>query len=312
MSQENVEKSLAVRWVVAIATLSMLLAATSAHAAFPGRNGRIAFATLRDRPIGPAIYTMNPNGSDQHRLAHGTTPRYSPDGKKIVYAAHRDGDWEIFMMRANGSHKRQITDNSVEDIEPSYSPNGKRIVFSRKLPDSYEVFKMRGDGTHERQLTHDSNRRGSFAATFSSDGTRIIYAEPSFNTYRAFSLFHMRTDGSVQRRFAIGNHPDASPYGHRVVADGVGTHSNRDIWKVGLKGGHYVLLTRDQMTEDEDPAFSPSGRRVVWSQDGSLFKMRSNGTRVRRLTCPPQSSCSGSRKAIAYGDFAPDWQPKPR
>jgi TolB protein len=312
MSQENVEKTLVAHSVVAIAMLSMLLATASAHAAFPGRNGRIAFATLRGPHIGPEIYTMNPDGSDQRRLAQGTTPRYSPDGKEIVYAAHREGDWEIFTMRANGAHKRQITYNSVEDIEPSYSPDGKQIVFSRKLPDSYEVFKMRPDGTHERQLTRDSNRRGSFDPIFSSDGSRIIYAEPSYGFYRGFMLFHMHTDGTVQRRFALGNHPDASPYGHRVVADGVGTHSNHDIWKVGFKGGHYVLLTRGQTTEDEDPAFSPSGRRIVWSQDGSLFKMRSNGTRVRQLTCPSQSSCSGRGKAIAYGDFAPDWQPRAR
>lgn len=261
---------------------------------------------------------MEPDGTDQRRLAQGTTPRYSPDGRKIVYAAHRNGDWEIFTMRANGTRRRQITHNrDLEDVEPAHSPDGKEIVFSRKLPSGYEIFKMRSDGTHEGQLTDDSNRRGATGAAFSPDGTRIVYAEPTWHLYRGSGLFHMRTDGTFQRRFSIGKNPDYSPYGRHIVADGTSSHSHNDIFKVeAARGSHYESLTPYTPTiTDTDPAFSPNGRWVVWAKDGSLFKMRSNGNRPRRLTCPPQPSCSGSRQrgaSITYGDFAPDWQPRPR
>jgi Tol biopolymer transport system component len=312
MSLKSLENGLAVRWVPAIAVLTMLLATADADATFPGRNGRIAFAALRDPPIGHVIYTINPNGTDQRRLAHGTTPSYSPDGRKIVYAAHRGGDWEIFTMRANGTHQRQITQNrDLEDIEPSYSPDGKEIVFSRTLPTGFEIFKMRSNGTRQRQLTLDSNQEGATGAIFSPDGTRIIYTQPSFNSYRASSLFHMRTDGTFQRRFSLGYSPDYSPDGRYIVVDGTNSHSHNSIVRMDADGSHFEYLSPwTPAIRDTDPAFSPNAKRVVWSRDGSLFKMRWTGAQPRRLTRPPQSS-SGSGQAVA-GDFAPDWQPRRR
>jgi Tol biopolymer transport system component len=246
------------------------------------------------------IFTMNPDGSDQRELTGGTSPHYSATGQQIVFAAHRDGDSEIFMIRANGTHRHRLTDNSVDDIDPAFSPSGGQIVFSRKLAGGYEIFTMRTDGTHQRQLTHDSNGRGTVGPVFSPDATRIVYAEPSWHSYRGFGLFHMRTDGTFQRRFGLGNNPDYSPYGGHIVADGKGTHGNDDIFKVEPNGTHYISLTLTPAVPDEYPAFSPNSRWIVWSKEGELFKMRSNGNRVRRLTGP------------TLGDYLPDWQPRPR
>ena len=303
MSQENVigHKRRVTRRVIVAAIAAMLLATATADAAFPGRNGRIAFVHGGGPTVRPTIFTMKPNGSDQRKLTAGTSPSYSASGREIVFAAHRDGDSEIFMIRANGTYRHRLTDNSgVDDIDPAFSPSGRRIVFSRKLAGGYEIFNMRSDGTHERQLTHHSNGRGTFGPIFSPDGTRIAYAEPSWHAYRGFGLFHMRTDGTFQRRFSIGNNPDYSPYGGHIVSDGKGTYGNDDISKVEPNGANYVSLTLTPTIPDEYPAFSPNSRWIVWSQEGELFKMRSNGDRVRRLTGP------------TLGDYLPDWQPRPR
>src|ERR1700752_2703088 len=249
--------------LIVAAIAAMLLATATADAAFPGRNGRIAFVRGVGPTFGPMILTMKPNGSDVRKLTAGTSPAYSADGPHIVFAVRRDGDSEIFTIRANGTHRRQITDDSVEDIEPSYSPGGRQIVFSRKLPGGYEIFRMRSDGTHQRQLTHDSNGRGTFGPVFSPDGTRIVYAEPSWHSYRGFGLFHMRPDGTFQRRFSIGNKPDYSPYGGHILSDGKGTHGNDDISKVEPNGAHYISLTLTPTIPDEYPAFSPNSRWIV-------------------------------------------------
>lgn len=58
---------------------------------------------------------------------------------KIAYASNVDGDYEIFVMRADGSNVRQLTDNNVDDVEPAWSPNGRRLVFEQeRLDDGYD------------------------------------------------------------------------------------------------------------------------------------------------------------------------------
>jgi hypothetical protein len=41
---------------------------------------------------------------------------WSPDGKQIAFASNRDGDFEIYLMNAEGGPQRQLTHNSVDDI----------------------------------------------------------------------------------------------------------------------------------------------------------------------------------------------------
>jgi TolB protein len=89
---------------VCLAILGGLWAAP-AGAAFPGTNGRIAFATDLHGDL--EIYTMNPDGTGQVRLTnHPATdraPAWHPSAPKIAFSTDRDGDVEIYVMNADGS-----------------------------------------------------------------------------------------------------------------------------------------------------------------------------------------------------------------
>ncbi|MDQ3952820.1 MAG: hypothetical protein M3279_07665 [Actinomycetota bacterium] len=56
----------------------------------------------------------------------------------IAYASDADGDYEIFVMRPDGSQRRQLTHNDADDFEPSWSPDGRRLVFERERGGGYE------------------------------------------------------------------------------------------------------------------------------------------------------------------------------
>ena len=47
---------------------------------------------------------------------------------KIAFAGYDGQDYEIYTINPNGGGKKQLTDNSTNDLEPAYSPNGKRIA----------------------------------------------------------------------------------------------------------------------------------------------------------------------------------------
>ena len=81
-----------------------------------------------------------------------TDASFSPDGSEILYAANHDGDLEIFVVNADGSDRRQLTDNGGQDFFPSWSPDGQTIVFSSDRSGAVELYLMDADGANQRPL----------------------------------------------------------------------------------------------------------------------------------------------------------------
>jgi dipeptidyl aminopeptidase/acylaminoacyl peptidase len=87
---------------------------------------------------------------------HDSAPAWSPDGTLIAFESYRDGDSDLYLMNADGSNVRQITNNTNWDEGPAWSPDGTRLAFTRAYnPTDFNVWTMRVDGTDERQLTTD-------------------------------------------------------------------------------------------------------------------------------------------------------------
>ncbi len=72
---------------------------------------------------------MNRDGSGQTRLLFTAVwdwhPVFSSDGTKIVYTSDRDGDYELFIMNADGTGSMQLTMNGARDTDAEF----KKPVF---------------------------------------------------------------------------------------------------------------------------------------------------------------------------------------
>src|SRR3954447_8887580 len=102
--------------LLGVLALALLLGVpATAHAAFPGQNGKIAFASGGD------IWTMNPDGSGQVNLTNDAatqgSPSWSPDGTKIAYD---QGD-QTFVMNADGTN-RAFADDGTGNIRKRRDP----------------------------------------------------------------------------------------------------------------------------------------------------------------------------------------------
>ncbi|HEY6348253.1 MAG TPA: hypothetical protein VI636_02475 [Candidatus Angelobacter sp.] len=166
------------------------------------RDGKkIVFTSTRNGDID--IYTMNADGSHvrqlTHELGYDGGPFWSYDGKKIVYRAEhpktpqeiadykdllsrgliRPGNLEIWVMDADGSHKRQVTHNGAANFAPFFLPDGKRIIFASNMADpkngrDFDLYIINEDGSGLERITFYPD----FDAfpMFSSDGKKLVWA----------------------------------------------------------------------------------------------------------------------------------------
>lgn len=166
------------------------------------RDGKkIIFTSMRHGDLD--LFSMNTDGSDvrqlTHELGYDGGAFYSYDGKKIVYRSQhpktpqetadyknllsrgliRPGNLEIWVMDADGIHKRQVTHNGAANFAPYWFPDGKRIIFSSnvaspKNPAGFSLYAINEDGTGLQRITFDPG----FDAfpMFSSDGKKLAWA----------------------------------------------------------------------------------------------------------------------------------------
>jgi len=59
-----------------------------------------------------------------------TTPAWSPDGKQLVFTGYDGGLSDLFIVNADGSDLRRLTNDKYADLQPSWSPDGKTIAFT--------------------------------------------------------------------------------------------------------------------------------------------------------------------------------------
>jgi Tol biopolymer transport system component len=104
------------------------------------------------------IRVINVDGSNMEKISrkNDSSPAFSPDGEKIVFESSRDGNYEIYVMNADGTNQQRLTNNSFVDFSPSWSPDGKKIVFTSDRDGNRKIYVMNADGSNIRKLTENS------------------------------------------------------------------------------------------------------------------------------------------------------------
>ena len=88
-------------------------------------------------------------------VAEDSSPVWTHDGKGLMFISFRDGNGEVYLMRADGARQERLTSNTADDINPVWSADGSSIAFVSFLYGKGEIFVMNADGTRQRRLTNN-------------------------------------------------------------------------------------------------------------------------------------------------------------
>ncbi len=256
-----------------------------------------------------------------------TTPNAVPaafpgSNGKIAFSSARDGDSEIFVMDADGTHVEQLTHNTFIDITPRWSANGTKIAWTRRGATDPGVYTMTANGSNQTLVT--SGRSGSW----SPDGTRLVLEKPV-----GLGLLLFQFPGTVT---VLNGHEDTEPVfspdgtkiavrrgepsdeivvldaagqGGLVLSEGNGANRDPDWSPDGLRiaygkaaAGTVVIVPavggpRQIFGAGADPAWSPDGTMLAFETPlGQIAKRRADGT--------------GPTTNLTEGQD-PEWQPAP-
>ncbi len=128
-------------------------------------------------------------------------PAWSPDGTKIAFAGHRDGQFDIFEYDLNADVVTNLTNDKVYDGAPSYSPDGSSLVFSSAAGDTIRIYRIdRSDPSVRYPLTDGEDNATD--PIYSPDGSRLYFTSDYTGANNIFSK-DLATGETVQHTNSV-------------------------------------------------------------------------------------------------------------
>jgi TolB protein len=104
------------------------------------------------------INVCSADGTDDKTLvphaAMEESPRWSPDGKHVLWVSTRGKNPDLYVVDADGKGEKRLTSDLAADLHPAWSPDGKRIAFSSGRSGRQKIHAMATDGSDTKKLTN--------------------------------------------------------------------------------------------------------------------------------------------------------------
>ena len=244
----------------------------------------IASADLAGNKTSSTLWLVGTDKGTPRQLTNTTKkdkhPRWSPDGKRILFESDRSGDGQLWVIDVDGGEARQLTTIATEAATGIWSPDGQWIAFvsavwpensSKPYAESNELNKKRKEEAEKNPVKArvftklffrhwnvwvEDKRQHLFVIPAAGGDPRDVTpidhdAYPTSDTFSVGDDFTFSPDGKYLVFTAPPERDEA-------------WSTNYDICRVPVAGGKIEVLTAENKAADGAPRFSPNGKLLAY------------------------------------------------
>jgi hypothetical protein len=198
-------------------------------------NGRVAASDGKGKSDAE-IFAIRPDGKVKQltdNKAMDTTPSWSPDGSRIAYASNQNGNFEIYVMDADGGNVNRLTDTKGDDFSPTWSPDSRRIAYAGNEDGDFDIHVMPADGGTARALT-DNDVDDGYPTWSATQG--IAFSRVVGDSTEVFIIGHAAAEagepGAAKQQLTVNDSEDLSaawaPDGQDIVITRIRTEREKE------------------------------------------------------------------------------------
>jgi Tol biopolymer transport system component len=253
------------------------------------------------------LFVIPAAGGVQRRLTTDSAtdglPRWSADGRSILFTSNRLGEWQIWRVPAGGGEPARARANDHREWQADESPDGRRLAFLSNAGGAEWLWIQDLESGDAQPLVRHGQRTIMGNPDFSPDGRRVVF---SSNWKRGHQIYVASVaTGEAERISKVGGcEPRFSPNGRKVVY--VGRRPRRDrseILEHDLASGDEKILVAWPAL-NYDPVYSPDGEEIAFASTVTggweIYRQRLADGRAFRVTFAGEEA--------RY----PDYRPLPR
>ncbi|HEY3252154.1 MAG TPA: DPP IV N-terminal domain-containing protein [Ignavibacteria bacterium] len=271
----------------------------------------IAFSSDATSNNKQQIFIMDENGDGLQQITSMEIdcyfPKFSPDGRKIVFYAKTELSDMLYMVNLEDSSTYRFPAFIDGGSDASFSPDGRLLIYRSEKDENNAIYITELDSSESFAISDGSL---SMYAKFSPDGNKVIYSSSAEENFDLVVLDLNDTTDQAQKTIVSSKDAELygtfSPDGKRIAFSSFDINYKGTLKLCDAEGNNIKVVASGGSAYN--PKFSPDGKYLgfVWNKGGNLdlYICNSDGIGIKQITSGSENTVqfdwSGDGKKLVY------------